>query len=124
MQVIHFLSAVAVAVDDEPIAIVGNAFLLRKVARDGKEVADQRLVVIDDVVRGGDELIGHDQNVSRRARADVAKRRDARVAIYDLGGQLACDNALEESIHTGAASLAGGRQGGNSRIISRRHPRP
>lgn len=118
MQVIDFLAAMDVAVDDETIAIGGDAFLLRKVARHGNEVADQGLVVIRDIVRGGNEFIRHDQNVRRRARPDVAKRRDARIAVNDLGGQFARDDALEKSIHASAASLAGGREAGNSLIIS------
>ena len=90
---------VAVAVDDEAIALLSDAFALRKITRHGKEVPDQRLVVIADIVRGGDALVGNDQNVGRRTRADIAKRSDKLVAINDVGGQLAGDDALEKSVH-------------------------
>jgi DNA polymerase III subunit delta len=118
VQVIDLLSAVAVAVDDEAVAFFRDALALRKVTRHGKEVADQRLVLIGDIIGGRDALVGNDQNVRGRARSDVAKSRNELVAIDDVGGQLARDDALEKSVHAVAASLAGGRETGNSTIIS------
>jgi DNA polymerase III subunit delta len=117
VQVIDLLSAVAVAIDDEAVALFRDAFALGKVARHGKEVADQRLVLIGDIIGGGDALVGNDQNVRGRARPDVAKSRNKLVAINDVGGQLARDDALEKSVHAVTASLAGGRETGNSTII-------
>jgi len=118
VQVIDLLSAVAVAVDDEAVAFFRDALALRKVTRHGKEVADQRLVLIGNIIGSRDALVGNDQNVRGRARSDVAKSRNELVAIDDVGGQLARDDALEKSVHAVAASLAGGRETGNSIIIS------
>ena len=99
MQVIDLLAAVAVAVDDEAVALFRDAFALGKVACDGKEMTDQRLILIGDIIGGRDALVGNDQNVRGRARPDVAKSRDELVAINDVGGQLAGDDALEKSVH-------------------------
>lgn len=99
VQVIDFLSAVLVAVDDEPVAVLGDALVPREVARHGEHVADERLVIVADVVGGRNRLVWHDQDMDRRTRMDVAEGRHAFVPVQDRGRQFARDDALEQCRH-------------------------
>ena len=122
MQVVDLLTAVAVAVDDQPIAVLRDAFTLGKITRHREQMPDQRLVLISDIVGGGDEFVGNNEDVGRSARPDVAKGRHQLVTIDNVGGQLARDDALKKIIHAAIASLAGGREAGNSTIIALPQP--
>jgi hypothetical protein len=102
VQVIDLLSAVPVAVDDEPVAILGDALAAREVARDDEHMTDQCLIAVGDVVRRRYRLVGNDQDVGRRPRMDVAEGRDALVLVDDVRRQFAPDDALEEGRHGGA----------------------
>jgi hypothetical protein len=53
MQVIHLLAAIRIAIDDQPVAAVGNPLLSREVARHDEHVADQRFVRVGDVIGRG-----------------------------------------------------------------------
>jgi hypothetical protein len=110
VQVVHLLAAVPVAVDDQAIAIFGDALAPREVARDQQQPAHQQRVVVADVVRRRDRLVRHHEDVHGRAGADVAERGDRLVAVDDVGGQLARDDALEQGRH-GTAPWAGRRRG-------------
>src|SRR5215207_9867302 len=99
VQVVNLLPGVLVAIDDEPVAAIGDAFPFRQVARHGVKMADQRFVCIHDVVRGWNYLVGHDENMYGRARADVPGGSDAVVPVHDLGGHFACNDSLEQVCH-------------------------
>ena len=71
MQVVDDLAAFLVAVDDQPVAALGDAFLLRQFPRHDHHVTDEFLVVLADVVDGGDFPVRDDQDMYRRRRRDV-----------------------------------------------------
>src|SRR5690606_29340070 len=99
VQVIDLLPAVRVAVDDQPVAVLGDALLAGQVARHHEHPADQRRVFVSDVVGGGNDLVRDDQDVHRCARVDVAKGGDLFILIEDVRGQFAGRDAFEERRH-------------------------
>src|SRR5918993_3774706 len=86
VQVVNLLPSVLIAIDDEPIATLGNAFPFRQIARHRVEMADQRFILVRNVIRGWDHLVGHDENVYWGAGTDVPEGGNAFVPIHDLGG--------------------------------------
>ncbi len=58
MQVIHLLPAVRIAVDDQAVAVIGDAELSGQIPRHQEQSADQRSVAIRNVVGGGMGLLG------------------------------------------------------------------
>src|SRR5689334_21673414 len=99
VQVIDDLTAMLVAIHDEPEAVFGDAFLFREIARHDEHVAERALVVVADVVDRGNRLVRHDQYVHRRLRRDVTERGDAFVLEHDLGRDFAGDDFFEEGGH-------------------------
>ena len=99
MQVIHLLPAVGVAVDDQSIAILGNALAFREIARNREHMTDQRLVFIGDVVRCCDGLVRHDQQMHGSSRMNIPKGSDSIILVNDIGRQFAFDDAFEEGWH-------------------------
>ncbi len=72
MDMVHF-AAVAVAVDDQPIAIVGKTFIAWAIRRDGHHPAQRQLMFSGDVIYGRNQNIWDNQNMGGRLRGDVAK---------------------------------------------------
>ena len=99
VQVIHFLPAMIVAVDDQPVAIDGNAFLASKIPRHHKEMTDQGFIVIGDIIGGCNHFIGHNQDVYGCTGMDITKGRDAIILIHDVGRQLARNDFFEQRSH-------------------------
>ena len=75
MQVIHLLAAVCIAIDDQPIAALGDALLPRQIARHDEHVADQRFILVGNVIGRRNGLIRHNQNMHRRRRVEYPKKR-------------------------------------------------
>jgi len=116
VQVIDLLAPVRVAVDDQPVAVLGDAFASRQVTRHRVHMADQGFVGVGDVVGRGNRLVGHDQYMHRRARVDIPESGDLRVTINYVGGQLAGNDPLKQRGHDrsldvsrGARQVAPGR---------------
>src|SRR4051812_47368838 len=105
VQVIHHLPAMLVAVDDEPEAILRDAFLPGDVARHYEHVAERGLVFGAHVVDRGNRLVRHDQHVHARLRTDVAERGHALVALHDGGRYLPGDDLLEYRGHDFPAAV-------------------
>ena len=57
MQVVDLLAAVRIAIDDQSIAAICDSLLPGEVARHGEHMADQRFVLVGNVV-GGMGLFG------------------------------------------------------------------
>ncbi len=68
MDMVHFLAAVAVAVDDQPIAIVGKTFIAGDLRRDGHHPAQRQLMFSGDVIYGRNQNIRDNQNMGGRLR--------------------------------------------------------
>ena len=101
MEMEHLLVPVPIAVDDEPVAALGDSFLLREVAGDQQHVAGEGLVLVGEIVDGRDLPVQHDEDVGRGGRVDVAERGHPIVFVDDVGGQLACDD-LSRKLWTSA----------------------
>jgi len=84
--------------DDQAIAFFSDAFAPRKIARDSKRwpISASSSSAMSFVVAM--RLLGTIR-MCVGARPYVAKSRDKLVAINDVGGQLARDDALEKSVH-------------------------
>jgi molybdopterin-biosynthesis enzyme MoeA-like protein len=107
VQVIDFLSPVAVAIHQQAIAALGDPFLGGDSARHDKHVADQLLVLWHHIVGGGDELVRHDQDVHWRLRVDVAKGCHLVVLVDDVGRKLTANDLAEDSFGGHSSSLGG-----------------
>jgi hypothetical protein len=73
MDMVDFLAAVAIAVDDQAIAIVGKTFIAGDFRRDGHHASQRQLMLGGHIVDGRNQNIGNDQNMGWRLRRDVAK---------------------------------------------------
>src|SRR3979490_1917455 len=73
MQVVDLLTAIRVAIDDQPITALSDAPLPREIARHDEHMPDQRFIVVGNIVGGGNGFVRDDQNVHRRCRFDVQK---------------------------------------------------
>ena len=95
VDVVDLLPAVAVAVHDEAVAILGNARLAGQLAGDGEHPAQRQLVIRLHVVDGGDQHVGDDQDMGLSLGLDVAKGGHQVVLIKDVGGDLFADDFAE-----------------------------
>ena len=59
MQVIDFLPAVAVTVNQQAIAIFGNALLLGDLCRHGKQTPQSKLILTSNLIGGRNQLVGN-----------------------------------------------------------------
>lgn len=109
MQVIDLLAAIAVAVDDQAVAALGDTFAPGQFPGYGIQMPDERFVLVGHIIGGRDRLIGHDQDVDRGARMDVAESGDAIVLKDDIGRDFARNDAFEQRGH--GCSLIMGHNG-------------
>ncbi|MNF07292.1 hypothetical protein D3C80_2074400 [compost metagenome] len=68
MNMIDLLAAMAIAIDNQTVAVFGDAFLLGNPGGRGDHAAQSGLVLNSNVVDGGDQHIGYDQNMGRGLR--------------------------------------------------------
>ena len=122
VQVIHHLPAVLVAVDDEPEAVFGDAFGFRESRATMNMWPSVRSSSSLTSLTVGNRLVGNDQHVHRRLRADVAERGDAVVLVDDGGRNLAGDDLLESMVAVSVFVYFHfvGRQGIRGRAETRR----
>ena len=73
VQVIDLLSAMFVAIDEQPVAVLVDACFFGKFGGYGKQSAEHLFVFFGDVVGGRDEFVGDNQYMRGCLRADVAK---------------------------------------------------
>ena len=97
MDVVNLLSAVAVGVHDQTIAIFGNTFLLSNFCRYGDHASQRLLMLSRHVVHSWNEDIWNDQNMRWRLRRNIAKRRYQIILVDDIGGDLTTNNFAEYS---------------------------
>ena len=69
VDMVNFLAAVAVAVDDQPVAIVGEAFIAGNLRRDGHHPAQGQLMIGGDVIYGRNQNVRDNQNVGGSRKA-------------------------------------------------------
>lgn len=84
MDMVDFLAAVAVTVDDQAIAVVGKTFITRNFRRDGHHATQRQLVLRGDVVDGRNQDIGDNQNMGRRLRRNIAKGGNKLILINNI----------------------------------------
>ena len=97
MQVFYGLSRVLAAVRDDAEA-VGKAEFLRQFGDDREDMADQRGVVLSDLVRCGDVLLLHEEKMLRRQGLNVIERIAEVVLIDLLRGDLPGNNLAENAV--------------------------
>ena len=95
MDMVHFLAAVAVAVDDQPIAIVGKTFIAGDLRRDGHHPAQRQLMFSGDVIYGRNQNIRDNQNMGGRLRGDVAKSGHKLILIDNIRRDLPANDFAE-----------------------------
>ncbi len=87
MQMRHAFTCVRSAVDHDSIA-AGEFQLLRHVARNQKQFAEQRGVLIGRVRKTRNGFFRHDQDMHRRLGIDVVKRNRVLIFPNDFGRNL------------------------------------
>src|SRR5690606_2902199 len=85
VDLVHGLAAVAVAVHDDPVAVLGEPLRPGVGGRGERQAADDFRPVGGHVVERGEVFLRHEQHVHRRLRCDVAERDDVLVLEHDLG---------------------------------------
>ena len=96
MQVIHLLAAVCIAIDDQPITGFSDALLTCEIARHDEHVANQRFILVGNVIGCRYGFIGDDEYMHRCCRSNVQKRDHARVTVEHGRGQVASDDLLKK----------------------------
>jgi len=98
VDVVDLLPAVAVAVHDEAVAVLGDPGIGRQLAGHGEHAAERQLVIGLHVVDGGDQHVGHDQDMGLGLGLDVAKGGHQLVLIKDVGGDLFADDFADAAL--------------------------
>ena len=99
VQVKNFLAAVFVAIDDQAVAVVGDALVPRDSCRHSEQPSQGRFVLFPGIVRGGDFHFGNDQDVNRRLRGNIAKGQHEFVFIDNIGRDIFGDDLRENRTH-------------------------
>jgi len=79
-------------------AVVGMAQFAHEAFGDDEEAADQFPVAFFNIVKGGDYLLGDDENVHRGLRPDVVDCDILVVLVGDLCGDLPGDDFFEKCL--------------------------
>jgi hypothetical protein len=99
MQVIHLLTAVCIAIDNQAVAAFGNALLPRKIARHEKHVADEPFILVGDVIGGRNWLVWDYQYMYRSRWSNVQERDHSRVTVEHCRRQITRDYFLKKRSH-------------------------
>jgi hypothetical protein len=98
VEVVHGLPAPPPDVRREPIAVVRDALIPSDAGSDGEEATEHRAVTVGQVRRGRDVDPGHEEDVGRGPRGDVADRDDEVVFMEGRRRQLTGDDPAEQAI--------------------------
>src|SRR5688572_3038194 len=93
------LTGFGIAVEHRPVARAVVSLFLRNLRGGAHHGSDERVVLFAQIVEGGNVLPGHDQHVQRRLRVDVGKRQQPIVFVDFRRGNLAGDDATEQTAH-------------------------
>jgi hypothetical protein len=107
VQVIDLLAAVRIAIDDQPITALGDALLPRQIASHDEHVSNQRLILIGNIVGGGNGFVRDYQYVHGGCGPDVLKGDDAGIAVEHVSRQLTGYDFLEKCRHFNASEASG-----------------
>lgn len=94
MNMIDLLTSMAVAVDDQTIAVFGDAFLFGDLRRGGDHAAQRGFVLHGHIVDGWDQHVGNDQHMGGCLRGDVTESGDQFILINHISRDFASDNNL------------------------------
>jgi len=103
MQVIYLLAAIRIAIDDQPITALCDALLPGEIARHDEHVSDQRFILVDNVVGGGDGFVRDNQYMYGGRGSDVQKSDHARIAMEHRRRQITADDFLKKRRHFNAS---------------------
>ena len=93
---LFLLPTVVIAVDNQTVAAVGNAFLLGDFGGHRKEAAQRHFILSRDIIGGGDQFVGHNQNMGRRLGVDIAERGYQFILVNNIGRNFAPDDFAED----------------------------
>src|SRR5205807_1692920 len=91
MKMGHRIARIWTRIDHGPIATVRQAFDARDLTRCANHGADDRIVLWLERLGVRNVLVGHDQDVDRHLRIDVAERGHLVVLEHDAGRDLPAD---------------------------------
>ena len=94
MQMWHTFACIGTAVDDDAKTGLQLKFLCQ-LARCQQQFAEELSIPRRSVRQPWNDSLGHDQNVDRRLRIDVTKRKDIVIFENDFGGNLSGDDFFE-----------------------------
>lgn len=97
MNMEHFLTAVAVAVHYQAVAVIRNPFLLRDFGCHGDHMTQNLFIFRSDIIHGRNKMIGNNQNMRRCLRGNITERRDAVILINDIRRNFTTNNFTKNS---------------------------
>jgi len=97
VNVIYSLPSGVVAVHNDTVAVVRNAFPGRQFGCGQEQFSDQFGVIRPYVVYGPDVFFGDDQNVRGRLGIDVSEGQDIFIFVHDVGRDFPVDD-LEKQV--------------------------
>ena len=89
-------AAPAPDVGNQPIAVFGDAARPSEIGRDREEAPEHLSIALHEVGSRADVAPGHEQDVGRRPRRDVADGDDEVVVVDAIGRDLAGHDAAEQ----------------------------
>ncbi len=109
MEVGDRFAAVGAVVDDDPEAVLREAFLLGDEAHAGEEVAEEVLVGGIGLGETNHRFPGNEQKVDRGLGVDITETQALIVLVNDLTGDLAIGDLLEDGFFSHGARRGRGR---------------
>ena len=92
MQVVNFLLAMRASVEDQAVAVFGDALLLSNFSHSIKHTAGNRFVFWLKIIVIRDVFVGHNQDMDGRDRIYITESGDLLVLVYLRAGDLPGDN--------------------------------
>jgi hypothetical protein len=106
VQMKYFLTAIAIAVDQQAITILGHTLVLGDFGSHGEQVTNQLFVISRQIVDRWNLFIGYDQYVDWRLGLNVLKRRYLVILIDNVCRNFTLNNFGKDRGHE-LSSLAG-----------------
>jgi hypothetical protein len=95
------LATVRAVVDHDAESAFRKAEVGRDLGGGEKEVAEGFPISCRRLADAGDNAIGHDQDVNRCLRGNVAEGETVFIAVYQIGGDFSVADFLENRLHRG-----------------------
>jgi hypothetical protein len=115
MKVVYRLPSLWPVVDDEPVSGMGNPLALGQFTGDQDQSPGQGAILCPQRCHCRNVPARNDQDMYRRLRVDIPKRRNLVVLVYDVGWRLMAHNSAEYTISATQRNISPHRASPSSR---------